>query len=79
MPVYEYSCNKCGKITETFQKVHDPPLKRCGDCGGDVSKVFHPAGLVFKGSGFYVTDYGQRKKKEQPEAPKKQEPKKEKN
>lgn len=60
MPIYEYKCEKCEKIFELFQKVNDKPLKKC-DCGGKVVRIFHPPGIVFKGSGFYTTDY---KKKE---------------
>lgn len=60
MPIYEYKCQKCEKIFELFQKMNDEPLKKC-DCGGKVMRIFHPPGIVFKGSGFYTTDY---KKKE---------------
>jgi putative FmdB family regulatory protein len=56
MPIYEYKCTKCEKIFELFQKMNDEPLKKC-DCGGKVMRVFHPPGIVFKGSGFYTTDY----------------------
>lgn len=56
MPTYEYSCKKCGERLEVMQSFKDKPLKRHDTCGGDLQKVFHPAGLIFKGSGFYVTD-----------------------
>src|SRR6266508_4497422 len=56
MPTYEYACTKCGQHVEVFQRISEPPLTTCGVCGGKLRKVFHPAGIVFKGSGFYATD-----------------------
>lgn len=56
MPTYEYACTKCGQHVEVFQRLSEPPLTECGVCGGPLRKVFHPAGIVFKGSGFYATD-----------------------
>jgi putative FmdB family regulatory protein len=56
MPTYEYACNKCGDQFEVFQSFSAKPLKRHQECGGEVQKVFHARGVVFKGSGFYVTD-----------------------
>ncbi|HEY2804177.1 MAG TPA: FmdB family zinc ribbon protein [Actinomycetota bacterium] len=56
MPTYEYACTKCGQHVEVFQRVSDEPLTVCGVCGGPLRKVFHPAGILFKGSGFYSTD-----------------------
>ncbi|MPZ51331.1 MAG: FmdB family transcriptional regulator [Acidimicrobiia bacterium] len=56
MPTYEYQCKKCGQNVEAFQKFSDPPLKVHADCGGDLRKVFHASGVVFKGAGFYATD-----------------------
>ena len=56
MPTYEYACTKCGQHVEVFQRVSDDPLTTCGVCGGPLRKVFHPAGILFKGSGFYSTD-----------------------
>jgi putative FmdB family regulatory protein len=56
MPTYEYACTKCGQHVEVFQRLSEPPLSTCGVCGGPLRKVFHPAGIVFKGSGFYATD-----------------------
>jgi putative FmdB family regulatory protein len=58
MPTYEYECRKCGVAFERFQKITDPPLKRCPECrGAVVRKIGTGAGLLFKGSGFYITDY----------------------
>jgi putative FmdB family regulatory protein len=56
MPTYEYECTVCGQHIEVFQRFSEDPLTTCGVCGGKLRKVFHPAGIVFKGSGFYATD-----------------------
>lgn len=56
MPTYEYECTACGQHVEVFQRISEEPLTTCGACGGPLRKVFHPAGIVFKGSGFYATD-----------------------
>lgn len=56
MPTYEYVCKKCGENFEIFQSFSDKPLKKHKQCGGDLQKVFHARGIVFKGGGFYATD-----------------------
>ncbi len=56
MPTYEYRCSDCGHQFETHRGIDDDPLTVCERCGGRLRKVFHPAGIVFKGSGFYATD-----------------------
>lgn len=56
MPTYEYQCRQCGERLEVFQKFSDKPLRVHPECGGQLQKVFHPSGIVFKGSGYYVTD-----------------------
>jgi putative FmdB family regulatory protein len=56
MPTYEYVCKNCGETIEVFQSFSDKPLKRHKECGGDLQKVFHARGIVFKGGGFYATD-----------------------
>jgi putative FmdB family regulatory protein len=56
MPTYEYECTACGQHIEVFQRISADPLSTCGVCGGPLRKVFHPVGIVFKGSGFYATD-----------------------
>ncbi|MGH2691454.1 MAG: FmdB family zinc ribbon protein [Actinomycetota bacterium] len=56
MPTYEYRCSDCGFLFETFQRIDEEPLTVCERCGGRLRKVFHPAGIVFRGSGFYATD-----------------------
>ena len=58
MPTYVYECTECSEQTELVQKVTDAPLQTCPKCGGKVRKLLFPAGIVFKGSGFYVNDYG---------------------
>ena len=58
MPTYEYECKACKHRFEARQKMTDPPLKACVKCGGKVRKLVSAgAGLIFKGSGFYITDY----------------------
>jgi putative FmdB family regulatory protein len=56
MPTYEYVCKQCGHRVEVVQSLSEEPLKTCGVCGGELRKVFHPAGVLFRGSGFYSTD-----------------------
>jgi putative FmdB family regulatory protein len=56
MPTYEYECTACGQHIEVFQRFSEDALTTCGVCGGKLRKVFYPAGIVFKGSGFYATD-----------------------
>jgi len=58
VPTYEYECGKCQKRFERFQPISEPPVKQCPSCGGPVKRlVSGGSGLIFKGSGFYVTDY----------------------
>jgi putative FmdB family regulatory protein len=56
MPTYEYACKNCGETIEVFQSFSDKPLKKHKECGGELKKVFHARGIVFKGNGFYATD-----------------------
>jgi len=56
MPTYEYRCDKCGQHLEVVQSFSERPLRRHRQCGGDLERVVHPRGVVFKGSGFYKTD-----------------------
>jgi putative FmdB family regulatory protein len=58
MPTYEYACRECSNRFETWQKMTDDPLTNCPECGGSIRRVLFPAGVVFKGSGFYKTDHG---------------------
>ena len=60
MPTYEYECEKCGLVFDEFQSISAPHLTDCPKegCGGNVKRRFSPgAGFIFKGSGFYITDY----------------------
>jgi putative FmdB family regulatory protein len=60
MPNYDYKCQKCDHVFEVFQKMNDPKLEDCPkeDCDGKVKRLLGTgAGLIFKGSGFYQTDY----------------------
>lgn len=56
MPTYEYQCKTCGYQFEQTQRFSDPPLTECPKCSGEVRRVFFPAGVIFKGSGWYITD-----------------------
>jgi putative FmdB family regulatory protein len=57
VPIYGYRCANCGHELEVLQKVSDEPLKVCPKCQGKLTKMLYPAGVIFKGSGFYSTDY----------------------
>lgn len=57
MPIYEFVCEKCRHKIEVFCRVGEEPLRDCVVCHGPLRKVYHPAGVIFKGSGFYTTDY----------------------
>jgi putative FmdB family regulatory protein len=61
MPIYEYRCEN-GHTFEVMQRMSDDPLTECSVCGAPVQRVFHPVAIHFKGSGFYNTDYGKRKR-----------------
>jgi putative FmdB family regulatory protein len=56
MPTYQYKCRQCGSDLEVVQKFTDDPLTVCPECSGELRKVYSAVGVVFKGSGFYVTD-----------------------
>jgi putative FmdB family regulatory protein len=55
MPVYGYRCSR-GHHFEVQQRITDPPLVQCPECGAPVTRVFYPVGIIFKGGGFYKTD-----------------------
>ena len=58
MPTYDYKCTQCGHDFEIFQSMSESHIKKCPECGGNVRRlVSGGSGLIFKGSGFYVTDY----------------------
>lgn len=56
MPIYEYECDTCGVRFERIQRFSDNPLTGCPECEGHVHRVIQPVGVIFRGSGFYVTD-----------------------
>jgi len=60
MPIYEYVCIRCRNRFEVFQKVNDPPLKKCRTCAGLLKKVISPPAIQFKGNGWYITDYARK-------------------
>lgn len=74
MPTYEYECTRCGHRFERFQSMTDTPVKRCEQCRCKVKRLLGTgAGLIFKGSGFYLTDYrssgyAEAAKKDKPES-----------
>ena len=58
MPTYDYKCLECDHTFEEFQKITENPLENCPECGGKIKRLIGPgAGPIFKGSGFYQTDY----------------------
>ena len=58
MPTYEYQCGNCGKHFDFFQSISEVPKSECEECGGKLTKLLSAgSGLIFKGSGFYITDY----------------------
>ena len=59
MPMYEYKCEQCGFNFERLQKMPEEPIKKCPKCGGKVNRLIgSDINIIFKGSGFYVNDYG---------------------
>jgi len=61
VPTYTYRCKKCKMQFDSFQSIVDPPLKICPSCKGELERVITGgSGLIFKGSGFYITDYAKK-------------------
>lgn len=59
MPTYDYKCNDCEYLFSEFQKMSDSPIKDCTQCKGEVRRIISGgSGMIFKGTGFYLTDYG---------------------
>src|SRR5690349_20930276 len=58
VPLYEYKCLNCGRLMERIEKVSGPHLRKCPHCGGKVEQLVTAPAIQFKGSGWYVTDYG---------------------
>ncbi len=61
MPIYEYQCSQCDAVTEVFQQFSDKPRTICDQCGGRVHKLISQSTFHLKGSGWYVTDYANKK------------------
>jgi len=62
MPTYNYKCSLCKNITLVMQKISDPPLTSCEKCEGELKRMITGGtGLIFKGNGFYITDYARKK------------------
>ncbi|MDR2376057.1 MAG: zinc ribbon domain-containing protein [Treponema sp.] len=71
MPTYEYECKTCGYTFDVFQNMSDAPLKACPQCGKEVRRLINGGtGVIFKGSGFYVTDKNKSSGKTPPAPPK---------
>jgi putative FmdB family regulatory protein len=67
MPTYEYECSECGHRFELFQNIKDQPLKTCPKCGKKVNRLIGTGGgIIFRGSGFYCTDYPKKPKRQEP-------------
>jgi putative FmdB family regulatory protein len=61
LPIYEYDCADCGEQVELFQRLNDPPPDACETCGGAMRRMVSAPAFQFKGTGWYVTDYGGRR------------------
>ena len=69
MPTYDYFCNKCDKTHEFFQSMSDSPVEKCPSCNNKLRRlVSGGTGLIFKGSGFYLTDYSKNNSKKSDES-----------
>lgn len=67
MPTYDYQCDKCADRFERFEKMSDEPLKKCPKCGSKVHRLIGGgSGVIFKGTGFYATDYKKNPKPDKP-------------
>lgn len=62
MPIYEYLCSSCAHRFEVKQSIKDEPIKECVRCGKEVTKLISPPAIMFKGSGWYITDYSDKMK-----------------
>lgn len=62
MPIYEYLCSSCAHRFEVKQSIKDDPIKECVRCGKEVTKLISPPAIMFKGSGWYITDYSDKMK-----------------
>ena len=60
MPVYEYKCKKCNTVFDRLIAINDDHIIRCPECDGETKKLISSAGIIFKGSGFYINDYSKK-------------------
>lgn len=67
MPIYEYKCKQCGKVYEVIQKINEEAIKHCIYCAGEVERIISLSSFVLKGSGWYLTDYSEKRKKAEKE------------
>ena len=74
MPIYEYECEGCAHRFELRQHFNEEPISQCPVCQGKARRVFHSVPVMFRGSGWYVNDYGRGKKPEDGSSPSKAEP-----
>ncbi len=74
MPTYGYQCTQCAFEFQVFQKMSDDPVRICPECQGAVKRLLYPVGIVFKGSGWYVTDSRKPEKSEGESAEKTEKP-----
>jgi putative FmdB family regulatory protein len=65
VPTYVYACRDCDDRLEVFQRMSEAPLSECGKCGGNLRRVLFPPAVIYKGSGFYTTDYKNGGRKEE--------------
>ena len=72
MPIYQYRCPTCGKIKEVLQASTEPTEQICEGCGSRAERIISPVGIIFKGKGFHVTDYGKNGRKGRTETVKKE-------
>lgn len=71
MPTYEYLCDACSRTYDVRQRISEPPLTACLECGGPIRRLLSPAPFILKGAGFYVNDYPSEARKKAVEAEKK--------
>jgi putative FmdB family regulatory protein len=71
MPTYTYRCDTCGHGFEAVQRFADDPLRECPECGAPIRRVIQPVGVVFKGSGWYITDSRPKSSSDSAESPSK--------
>ncbi len=67
MPIYGYRCASCDKEFETLQDINENSVQPCPECGGEAKRLYYPVGIIFRGSGFHVTDYPSKRRSEKGE------------